>query len=127
MNSLTIQTLRIGMFFLAIALSMFDYLAERTDPLTSEQVTLLHDMYLEHESAPFPNHLFRYMNRPELGRIQLLFPNCFKHFIKPQNGKPIHPLTPNERCITSAYSGVDRPPSTNSHGVNRSYWDGQTR
>ena len=64
----------------AIALSMFDYLAERTDPLTSEQVTLLHDMYLEHESAPFPNHLFRYMNRPELGRRQIALSKLFQTF-----------------------------------------------
>jgi len=64
----------------AIALSMFDYLAERTEPLTSEQVTLLYDLYIQHEAAPFPNHLFRYMSRPELGRGQIALSKLFQTF-----------------------------------------------
>jgi len=63
----------------AIALSMFDYLAERTDPLADEQVVQLYDMYKQGE-APFPNHLFRYMSRPDLGRPAIALSKQFQTF-----------------------------------------------
>jgi len=48
----------------AIALSMFDYLSERNEPLTNEQIEKLQKLYFGGQEAPFPEPLFRYMSRP---------------------------------------------------------------
>ena len=55
----------------AVALSIFDYLAGRDEPLSDEDVLRLKRTYEQDKEPPFPGHLFRYLSVSSRPKIAL--------------------------------------------------------